>query len=77
MTKIIDTLVLRDFPEHKVKGYWYHDIKAYLTRDRFEEFAHFMFGQTLAVLPDSTGENKVLVYAGDWDRWVRGLPVID
>ena len=52
-------------------GYLVEDIK-YLLGPKYEDFAAWFNGQTGVV-----HEGKLLVYAWDWERWLRGLAAND
>jgi hypothetical protein len=57
----------------KVLGLLFEDIQEYiLTPNEYKEFKEFMRGQTVGCL----GGNDV-VYVGDFERFIKALPVID
>lgn len=42
------------------------------TSDEVEQFNHWMTGQTGTVV-----DGVLAIYADDYERWLKGLPVID
>ena len=69
MAKELNLIILQE----GIQGYSIDDIKAYLSHSEWLRFSEWIGGQTGAV----TKEGKFLVYKWDWDRYCKGLPVID
>jgi len=54
-------------------GLLFDDIQEYLlTSSEYKKFEEFMGGQTVCCLGKET-----IVYTGDFERFIKGLPVID
>lgn len=54
-------------------GLSWDDIRQHLLSPaRYEEFVEFMYGQTCGIIGGIS-----IVYTGDFERFIKGLPVID
>ncbi len=60
----------------KELGLLYSDIEEYLlTPSEYKKFLTFMEGQTGMLIGKS--EDGAICYTGDFERFIKGLPVID
>ena len=57
-------------------GYIYENVLASLTSEQAEDLQNWMSGQTMA-LDETPNGHQTIIYAWDYDRWLKGLPVID
>ncbi len=71
-----DTIVTVEIKEEGYSGYVYKDVLESLTPEQAEDLGNWMSGQTMA-LRDTEDGLQSIIYAWDYDRWLKGLPVID
>jgi len=55
-----------------VKGYLLDNIKDVLGPIKYKKFVDWIYGQTVGVY-----KGKSLIYEYDFDRFLKGLPVLD
>ncbi len=70
MNKIQPKLKL--IKQGSIKGYTISNIEKVLSKEKYNSFKQWIYGQTVGIYK---GED--LIYAHDFDSFLKGLPVVD
>lgn len=65
-------LKLKLIKKGRIHGYKMNDVMKVLGEKEFAKFKQWIWGQTVAVY-----KNDMIVYQGDFERYLLGLPIQD